>query len=127
VSYDILAFDPGATTDNDFEAWWDEQGLWAEDHAYDNPGVSTPALQAFYRDLAVKYPPLNGPDAPDIEQVDEQLLARLTDYCFGYDLIYGAGSWSLTGELAADWERLARQHGIAIAFVSDSPLRIARP
>ncbi|CAL8973761.1 hypothetical protein CELL_01613 [Cellulomonas sp. T2.31MG-18] len=127
MSYDILAFDPGATADDDFEAWWDEQAQWPEGHGYNSPSVSTPALQAFYRDVAAKYPPMNGPDAPQLDDLDEPLESRLTDYSFGRDLIYGAGSWRLADELTADWERIAREHGIAVAFVSNSPLRIVRP
>lgn len=125
MSYDILAFDPDAVTDDGFEAWWDEQGLWAEHHSYDDPRVSTPGLQAFYRDLAVEYPPLDAPEG--LDPADQHVVARLTDYSFGYQLIYGAGSWSLARELAEAWERLGQEHGVVIAFVSDSPLRIVRP
>ncbi|MCA5894317.1 hypothetical protein LEP48_13300 [Isoptericola sp. NEAU-Y5] len=71
------------------------------------------------------YPSLDALDELDSENEDSE--ARLTDYSFGHRLFYGAGSWSLARELAESWERLGREHGVAIAFVSDSPLRIVRP
>ncbi len=125
MSYDILAFEPEATSDELFDVWWKEQGRWAEPHPYDDPSVSTAALQGFYRDLALAFPPLRELVVSDPEAVETH--ERLTDYSFGYQLVYGAGSWIAARELVDTWELLGRKHRVAIALVSDSPLRIMRP
>lgn len=128
MSYDILAFDPQATTDEGFERWWDDRSQWTEDHSYADPQVTTPALRAFYQDLIPAFPPMNGPDAPSDEQIDEDpdLDARLTDYSIGSDLLYAAASWSKAEAVRGEFERLGRLHGVAVAFVSETPLRIQR-
>lgn len=129
VSYDILAFAPQATTDTSFKAWWDGQSDWSEDHDYSDPAVTTPALLAFYRELIATFPPMNGPDAPSDDELDADpdLEERVIDYTLGRQLIYGAAGWSQAETVAQTWERLGRVHGVAIAFVSDEPLRIMRP
>lgn len=129
MSYYILAFDPEATTDADFATWWEGQAEWSEDHDYEDPAVSTPALRAFYRQVIGPFPPMNGPDAPSDEQLDADpgLEDRTIDYTVGRQVVYGAAAWSQAEPVAQTWERLGRAYGVAIAFVSDMPLRIVRP
>lgn len=129
MSYDVLAFDPQATTDEGFSEWWDAQGEWSEDHSYDDPAITTPALRVFYRALIAEFPPLNGPDAPTdvLIDADPELEARLADYTFGRYLVYGCASWSQAGDFLAAFLRLGAIHGVAVAAVSDTGTPIHRP
>lgn len=121
MSYDILAFDPAAVTDDDFPAWWQVQSRWPEDHSYDNPEVTTPTLRAFYSELIQTFPPMNGPDAVTDEDLlrDVELESRMTDYSIGTSLIYGAFAWSQARTGRATFTALAAKHGVAVALVSD--------
>ena len=129
MSYDILAFDPASTSDAEFAEWWDSQSQWNEDHSYDNAEVTTPALRAFLLALSQTFPPMNGPDAPTDEQIDgdSELESRLTDYTIGSNLVYAAFAWSQADAAAALFGKLATEHGVAVAWVSQDPLVISRP
>ena len=60
MSYDLLVFDPlAAPPDREgFLRWYAEQVTWHEGHSYDDPEVSTPALQAWYLEMRSKFPAL---------------------------------------------------------------------
>lgn len=128
MAYHILAFDPDATSIEQFEPWWGTEQEWLEDHSYDDPAVSTPALRAFYRDLIVNFPPMNGPDAPSDLEIEKNpaLEEGMTDYCIGRHLVYLGAAWGISGAIEDECVRLAGIHNIALAFVSWTPLRIQR-
>ncbi|GAB2642313.1 hypothetical protein ABI214_01155 [Prescottella soli] len=130
MSYDIVAFDPGATTDSGFLDWYNTQTEWAEDHDYCDVTVTTPELRAFYTAITEVFPPLNGPDAPDDEQLaaDSSLDGRLTDYSIGTTIIYASFGWSQAERATETFRELAAEHKVAVALVShDSPVPIIRP
>jgi len=128
VSYDILAFDPSAVTDPDLPEWWGQQSRWPEVHSYDRAEVTTPALRTFYADLIREFPPMNGPDAPSAEEIEQHpdLESRLTDYSIATTLIYAAFAWSKERMARDMFLRLAQSHGVAVAMISDDG-RIIRP
>ncbi|WFR73179.1 hypothetical protein P9209_05225 [Prescottella defluvii] len=123
MSYDIVAFDPAATTDSDFLDWYNVQVEWAEDHDYLDAAVTTPELRAFYTALVDVFPPLNGPGAPDEEQLaaDASLEERLTDYSIGKAIIYACFGWSQAERATQVFRELAAEHKVAVALVSDTP------
>lgn len=118
MSYDLLAFDPTAVADEDFPAWWEEQAGWSEDHSYDDPSVTTPALRAFYGELTQTFPPLDGHTMEEFD-ADPDLLARPSSYSIGTSLVYGCFSWSRAGQAQEVFVDLALRHGVAVALVSE--------
>lgn len=103
-----------------FLDWYDEQTGWAEDHDYDDPAVATPALQAFYADLAAVFPPV-APDAGDDP-------AAGTDYTIGRALIYMAFlDWDKIDEAHATVFRLAAQHELGFFDVSSDLAEVWLP
>ncbi|UWX98483.1 hypothetical protein N2K95_07505 [Arthrobacter zhaoxinii] len=128
MTYDILAFDPDSVTDANFPAWWEAQSSWSESHSYDDVSVATPALRAFYNELVSTFPPMNGPDSPTNEEIEEDpdLEDRLTDYSIGTAVIYAAFAWSQDSKARPLFTSLAAKHGVAVALVSDGD-EILRP
>ena len=128
MSYDILIFEPGVVTDEDFPQWWDRVSRWEEPRDYDTTEGSTPAIRSFYRDLVRTFPPFNGPDALSDDEVDARLAQGLpvADYTIGEDLVYIGVSWSAANALVTTVSELAWTHRLAVAYVSDDGA-IVRP
>ena len=93
MSYDLMVFAPEAAPSKRaaFLDWYDEQTEWDEDQAYDNPAVSSPALQAFYAELSTEFPPVEGETEEDAG----------TEYTIGSSLIYIS---------FLDWDKIDRAH-----------------
>lgn len=130
VSYDIVAFDPAATTDSDFLGWYDAQTEWAEEHNYRDVAVTTPELRAFSRALVEVFPPLDDLDGPSYEKLaaDPTFEGGLTSHSIGSTMIYACFSWALAERATAVFCQLAAEHKVAVALVShDSPVPIIRP
>jgi len=145
VSFDIVAFDPAATSNAKFMSWYEKQlqGNQALSRAINqtvnqavdqalnqaDPSVATPSLRSFYADLSVIYPPVSGPGAPTAEEVaaDPHLEARLTRYRIGPQVIHAAFPSSFEETATRTFEGLAARHQVAIARVSRDPFTISRP
>ena len=126
MSYDIVAFEDGLVSSLDFLQWW--EGVAQIAQSIDRP--STPGLAAFYSELIETYPPMNGPDAVSDEELDEDedgLESRITDYSITAEMIVGAHAWSAAEAARDEWARLGAKHGVAIAFISHTPVHIQRP
>lgn len=93
MSYDLMVFAPEAAPSKRaaFLDWYEEQTEWDEDQALDNPALATPALQAFYAELAAEFPPAQDDTAEDAG----------TDYMIGPSLIYIS---------FLDWDKIDRAH-----------------
>jgi hypothetical protein len=109
MSYDLLVFSPAAApkTKPAFKAWYDTQTQWAEEHPYNDPTITTPALQAWLQEMAHTFPDMNGPNV-----TDDHSSAYETDYSIGRVVIYAAFSWSVTGEAHEMAQRLAQKHQV---------------
>jgi hypothetical protein len=121
MSYDILAFTPNVVTDENFLAWWGKQATWSEHHPYDDPTATTPALEAFYEELAQLFPPMNGTDAPTNVELenDPDLESRLADYSIGSDLVYASFAWTAAETAKRVFIAAATKHRVAVALVSE--------
>lgn len=93
MSYDLMVFAPEAAPSKRaaFLDWYDEQTEWDEDQAYDNPALATPALQAFYAELAAEFPAAQ----------DDTEEGTGTEYTIGSALIYMS---------FLDWDKIDRAH-----------------
>jgi len=109
MSYDLMVFEPTvAPTDrSEFMKWYECQAQWSEGHSYDDPCVSSPALQKWFEEMIQIFPPMNGPLASD--DVDDP---HLTDHCLGKDVIYSAFAWSVADEAYQKMKSLAIKHKV---------------
>jgi hypothetical protein len=121
MSYDIFAFDPNtAPADANLLTWYEKQAEWSEPHSYDDPAVTTPKLQAFYRELIKVFPPMNGPDSTDDEEAD-------TDYTIGTNILYVAFRWSKYHHAREVFLRVGQAHRVGVCEVSEAGPPIHRP
>jgi hypothetical protein len=110
MSYDLMVFAPElapAKKRGPFLDWYDQQSEWEEGHDYNDAAVCTPALRAFYEELAAEFAPLQNDD-------DE----ANTDYTIGSAVIYMSFPWDKVDEAHAAVVRLAGRHALGFFDVS---------
>jgi hypothetical protein len=119
MSYDLMVFDVAAAPAGReaFMAWYRQQSEWSEEHDYDDPAVSTPALRAWFMELIERFPAMNGPLAPKDEPEDDALL---TDYSVGKSVIYAAFAWSKSEAAREAVFSLAAKHGLGFFDASSN-------
>jgi hypothetical protein len=124
---EIVAFDPGQTTDEDFADWFAGEAEWQE--GSDDPIIlDTDGLEAFYADLTRVFPPRQGPGSPSAAQLnaDPTLLERLTDYSMSHYLILVTFRDDQVEEGSRLMGELGQKHDVAIASLGE-PTVIVRP
>ena len=126
MSYDLLVFAPEhAPTEREaFLAWWDRQAEWSEDHDYENPGVSTPALRAWFMEMIEAFPQMNGPYAPEELPEDD---SAVTDYSIGRESIYAAFAWSKVEQAYNRVFALAGKHKVGFFDASSETSAVWLP
>jgi hypothetical protein len=117
MSYDLLVFDAKTAPNkrDEFLDWYDVRTEWEGEESYDNPANTTPELRAWFMEMIQKYPPMNGPFAPDSFPDDESLVS---DYSIGSELIYVAFAWSNAEKAFFDMKALAAKHGVGFFNIS---------
>jgi len=118
-----MVFEPSAAPKDKaaFEAWYSEQVKWSEGHSYNDPSVTSPALQSWFDDMRKNYPPMNGPFAMSNEEwdkLDSESQAYVTDYSIGKFIIYAGFRWSVADEAEKSALRAADLHGVGLYDVS---------
>lgn len=113
MSYDLTVFDPAAAPlePEAFLSWYEDITEWSKDRDYWSPAGTTPALLAWYQDMAKEYPSMMDSDGVEDE-------TRITDYSIDETLIYAAFAWSESQRAYETSFRLAAKHGIGFFDVS---------
>jgi len=108
MSYDLMVFEVTAAPKDrkEFMEWYAQQSEWSEDHSYQDHAVATESLQAWFKEMAELFPPMNGPLASDDDD------PKLTDYCIGQHVIYSAFAWSVAEEAYPTVRELAVKHSV---------------
>lgn len=122
MSYDLMAFEISKAPKDreEFLKWYDEQTEWGEEHDYDDINVSSEKLQAFYKEMIKTFPPMDGEDSPNDEEMENnpELEDYLADYCIGCDVIYIAFSWSKEKEAYNLMKELCEKYQVGFFDVS---------
>ncbi|MFC3717029.1 hypothetical protein ACFONC_12775 [Luteimonas soli] len=123
MSYDLMVFDPTAAPKEreSFMAWYDKQTEWSEEHSYDDPVVTAPALQAWFQEMIQFFPPMNGPLAVDSD------ASEVTDHSIGKSVIYCAFAWSVAERAYNKTRELAVKHRVGFFDVSSDEGEILFP
>ena len=125
-----MVFDAASAPRNakEFKAWYQAQTEWTEDHGYDDPAVSAPALHAWLDAIRTQFPPMNGPLAPSDEAIDEMADdSVLTDYSIGHTVIYAAFAWSQAEAAYEAVTAAARAQGVGFFDASGTPSAVWLP
>lgn len=120
MSFDLMVFAPGSAPSKRpaFLDWYEQHTDWGDDQAYDNPALSTPAMQAFFAELASEFPP-----AP--ADSDEETG---TEYTIGPALIYMSFlDWDNIDRAHDTVFRLAAKHGLGVFDVSSDLAEVWLP
>ena len=109
MSFDLIFFIATAAPQNadDFDEWLDAE----DETAMIDPKDLSTALKAWYDELKVSYPPLNGPDAPSDDNLDDP---NIIDYYFCSDRIGTAITFSASEKAVEDLLAAAGKHGVGV-------------
>ncbi|WP_396270285.1 hypothetical protein [Ideonella sp.] len=126
MSYDLMVFalEQAPKEREGFLEWYDEQSEWEEEHSYDNPEVSTPALRAWFMEMIQSYPAMNGPFSSVSLPADE---STVTDYSVGQSVIYAAFAWSKAEQAYDAMFKLAAKHGVGFFNASSDNAEVWLP
>ena len=131
MSYDLMVFErtKAPRTKPEFMKWYEGQVEWSEEHDYQTPTVTSPALQNWYYAIKNTFPPLNGKDAPTDSELEEnpELEDMVTDYSIGRDVIYAAFAWSKADAAYELVKELAKQSDVGFFDVSSDDGDIILP
>lgn len=117
MSYDLAVFDAEAAPLQraDFLDWYEARMEGDDGEEQDDPARATPALRSWFTEMIRKYPPMNGPLAPEALPEDDLLVS---DYTVGPHLIYVAFAWSKAEQAHEDMKTLAARHRVGFFDVS---------
>ncbi len=124
MSYDLMVFDPAAAPFDrkEFKAWYDDQTKWSEGHSYNDPKVTTPALQDWFHEMIREFPAMNGPYAStDYDN------SYVTDYSVGRAVIYAGFAWSVAQDAYKAVVEGAARHKVGFYDVSGPHGEIVLP
>jgi hypothetical protein len=113
MSYDLMVFDPDLAPRKAEVGDWHRGLMEEDDRGSDDPfdpvsGKSI-RLRAFYDDLRVDFPAMNGPDQTD--DVDNE---QVTGYAFYPGFIYMDFRWSAAEAGSKSVLALAEKHGLGL-------------
>lgn len=113
MSYYLMVFEPEAAPKSHaaFLEWFQRQTKWNEGHSYNDPAVTSARLRAWFDDMRLHFPPLNGPFSTEELPEDEGTAA---DYSIGKQIIYVAFAWSKATEAAQMTMDTAVRHGVGV-------------
>jgi len=123
-----MVFQPEAAPSDraEFLAWYKQLTTWTEDHDYNDPQHTTPALQAWYREMIKTFPALNGPDAAAIDDPASD-SAYVTDYCCASNAVYVGFRWSVQKEAYRLVLACATKHQVGFFDVSATDGAVWQP
>lgn len=126
MSYDLMVFERTKAPHKrkEFLVWYDKETEWSEEHGYDDPAVTSPALRNWYEEMIKTFPNM---DSPDAEVEDDDAEAHLTEYSIGHNVIYAAFAWSVAEEAYEKVKALAQKHGVGFYDVSNNDGDIILP
>ena len=126
MSYDLMVFERTKAPQKrkEFLVWYDKETEWSEEHGYNDPAVTSPALREWYEEMIKTFPNM---DASDVEVEDDDTEAHLTDYSIGHNVIYAAFAWSVAEEAYEKMKALAQKHGVGFYDVSSDDGDIILP
>jgi hypothetical protein len=112
-----MVFDPDTPPSerDGFLSWFFRTIRLQDGHLTVNPSIAAPALLDWYRDMKVAYPPVAGPDAPEIADRDD---TSRTDYRFADTAVFARFDWDVSRQAYRRAMKLAHLHNVGFFDVS---------
>lgn len=125
MSYDLMVFEPAAVpaTHPEFLEWYGRQTKWSEAHGYNDPGLTSDRLRAWFEDIIRIFPPMNGP--PLAAESPEETSS--SDYAIGSDFIYASFAWSKAEAAYMTVARLAEKYELGLFNASSTGEEVWMP
>lgn len=125
MSYDLMVFETAKAPQKyrDFLEWYEKETEWGEEHGYDDPAVTSPALRNWYEEMTLTFPDMNAQGDTDYEDTEDYL----TDYCIGHHVIYAAFAWSVAEEAYELTKALAQKHRVGFFDASGEEGEVCLP
>jgi len=126
MSYDLMVFERTKAPQKrkEFLIWYDKETEWSEEHGYNDPAVTSPALREWYEEMIKTFPNM---DYSDAEAEDYDAEAHSTEYSIGHNVIYAAFAWSVAEKAYEKMKTLAQKHGVGFFDVSSDDGDIILP
>ena len=99
---------------SDYSQWLSAEIDRTEPSLRDDSSILRKPLRAFYRELLLDYPALNGRDRTE----DDALIDKAVDYCFTHDAIEVSCGLSQADQVYKRMSALARKHGLCLYSVN---------
>lgn len=111
-----MVFEPEAVPagHDEFLDWYARETKWSEGHGYDDPGIATTNLRAWYEDIIQIFPPMHG-----LKQLPED-EGSTTDYAIGSSFIFASFAWSKSEPAYMTVARLAEKHRLGLFNASST-------
>jgi len=119
MSYDLMVFEPDAVpaTHPEFLEWYSRETKWSENHGYNDPGLASEHLRAWFEEIIRIFPPMNGPSVPSELREEE---ASSSDYAIGSAFIYASFAWSKAEAAYMTVARLAEKYKLGLFNASST-------
>ena len=114
-----MVFEPTAVPEThlEFLEWYTRQTKWSEDHGYNNPGLASEHLRAWFEEIIRIFPPMSGPPA---ETGSAEQEVSSSDYAIGADFIYASFAWSKAEAAYMTVARLAEKYTLGLFNASST-------
>jgi hypothetical protein len=124
MSYDLMVFDADGApvARNELMRWFDEEAKWEDAHGFNDLSSASSKLSAWFDEMRMEFPPMNGPLASD--DVDDP---KVTSYGLGRSVIYASFAWSEAKVARERTFELARKYNVGFYDVSTSNGDVWRP
>ena len=121
MSYDLMIIDrhPRFKNSKDFLTWYDDVTKWEDEVDYNDYSHTTKPLKDCFLEMKELIPPLNGPFAPIVREVENSKYPA-ADYCIAKDAIYVALSYENIEKAKEIAFNLAKKYELAIFDISGS-------
>lgn len=111
MSYDLMVFDPDLAPQKSKIADWHRNAMEEDesDSSFDPATLKSIRLRAFYDDMRVSFPAMNGPDQTEDFENDQ-----VTGYSFYPEFIYMDFRWTASEAASKAVLNLAEKHGLGL-------------
>ena len=126
MSYDVMVFEPSAAPADraGFLAWYSSVACTGDGKLTNDPATTTPALQAWFRDMIRYFPSTVGPDGSALMDIEDN---KHGEYRFAEPAVFAGFHWESSRHVYRQATKLARTHNVGFFEVSGETAAVWGP